>query len=74
MSIPLFSDKTYSETEVTQRLGISLERLHQLLDEHVFTTGGPRPEACVFRHSDLLLLRYWNQNESGLMLVPARKK
>ncbi len=74
MSMPLFSDKTYSEAEASQHLGISLERLHQLLDEHVFSSGDPRPETCVFRHADLLLLRYWSQSESGLKLVPSRKK
>ena len=74
MSKPIFSDQTYSEAEAVDRLGISVERLYELLDEHVFTTGEPRPPTCVFRHSDLLLLRYWNQHESGLKLVPPRKK
>ena len=51
-------------------LGISVARLHQLLDEHIFTDGGKRPASLEFTSSDLLLLSYWNsQHESPALEV-----
>ncbi len=48
-----------SEEQAAQRLGISLEALHELLDQHIFNNGTPRPEGIHFTRSDLLLLSYW---------------
>jgi len=52
----------YSEAEAAAALGITVARLHQLLDEHIFTDGHPRPNSIEFTASDLLLLSYWNKD------------
>ena len=67
---------SFSETEAAQYLGITISRLHQLLDQHVFTGDCRRPECIEFTSSDLLLLRYWNTQEppprSGVIEMPKR--
>lgn len=50
----------YSESEAAEAVGISIARLHELLDRYVFTGGSQRPESIEFTASDLLLLGYWN--------------
>jgi len=52
-------NQLYSEAEAAANLGITVARLHQLLDEHIFTSDTPRPQAIQFTASDLLLLSYW---------------
>ena len=52
----------YSEAEAAAALHISLAELHDLLDEHIFTDGTPRPERLEFRYSDLVLLGFWNNS------------
>ena len=52
----------YSEAEAAEAVGISVARLHELLDRYVFTGGNQRPEAIEFTPSDLLLLGYWNNH------------
>lgn len=49
----------YTESEAAEVLGISIARLHQLLDRHVFNQGSARPVDIEFTSSDLLLLSYW---------------
>lgn len=56
------SYELYNETEAAAALGISVTRLHQLLDEHIFTQNSPRPGSIQFTSSDLLLLSYWAQD------------
>lgn len=56
------SQELYSETEAAAALGISIPRLHELLDQYVFTAGNVRPAAIEFTSSDLLLLGYWNSS------------
>lgn len=51
----------YTETEAAEALGISLSTLHQILDEHVFNDGTPRPERVDFTSSDLVLLEFWRE-------------
>ncbi len=51
----------YSEAEAAKELGISLARLHLLLDANVFNDGMPRPPDIEFTTADLLLLKYWNR-------------
>ncbi len=51
----------YSEEEAAEALGISIERLHQLLDKHIFTDAIPRPARVTFRASDLVLLGFWEK-------------
>ena len=54
------SQESYSESEAAAALGISIARLHDLLDQYVFTAGSRRPASIEFASSDLLLLGYWN--------------
>lgn len=54
----------YSEAEAARVLGISIARLHQLLDHYVFNVGSPRPPDIEFTSSELLLLSYWNKESS----------
>jgi len=52
----------YSEAEAAVALGISISRLHELLDQYIFTNGNRRPDAIQFTASDLLLLNYWSND------------
>ncbi len=58
-----FSRELYSEAEAAAMLGISIARLHELLDRYVFTGDNRRPAAIDFTSSDLLLLAYWNNSD-----------
>jgi hypothetical protein len=69
----------YSEAEAAETLGITLARLHELLDEHIFNEGTPRPSAIEFTSSDLLLLNYWQKNSrvprnNQVLQMPRKKK
>jgi hypothetical protein len=55
----IFKDRCYDEREAAAALGITVARLHELLDQHIFTDGNPRPHAVQFTSNDLLLLGYW---------------
>lgn len=55
----------YSEAEAARMLGISIARLHQLLDHYVFNVGSPRPANIEFTSSELLLLSYWLKESPG---------
>lgn len=61
MNDRLFKD-SYSEAEAAAFLGISVSRLHLLLDEHVFNDGTPRPLDMLLQSSDLVLLRFWHRS------------
>lgn len=63
------SPESYSESEAAAALGISIARLHQLLDHYIFTARSPRPASIEFTSSDLVLLGYWN----NLAQLPASK-
>jgi hypothetical protein len=52
-------DRLYDEKEAAAALGITVARLHEVLDQHIFTDGNPRPQALHFNANDLLLLGYW---------------
>jgi hypothetical protein len=62
----------YTEAEAAAALGITIVRLHQILDEHIFTQGNVRPESIEFTSNDLLLLNFWNKN-ANLPPPPARR-
>ena len=66
----------YSEQEAAQWLGISLARLHLLLDEYVFNDGLPRPENIELTASDVLLLEFWNKvlPTQKVVAMPKRTK
>ena len=51
----------YTEDEAAHALGISIVRLHALLDKNVFNDGTPRPHGLTFQSSDLVLLGFWNR-------------
>jgi hypothetical protein len=53
---------SYTEAEAAAALGVTVPRLHQLLDRHIFTDGVKRPRSIEFTSSDLLLLSYWNSS------------
>lgn len=68
----------FSEAEAAAALGISITRLHQLLDQYIFTGGSKRPEWLEFNSNDLLLLSYWNKGEKSspgkkVLQMPKRK-
>jgi hypothetical protein len=52
----------YTEAEAAATLGININRLHELLDQYIFTNGNRRPDAIQFTASDLLLLSYWSND------------
>jgi hypothetical protein len=51
----------YSETEAAKLLGITIERLHRLLDENIFNDGTTRPANLQLRYADLVLLAFWER-------------
>ena len=61
-SLPDRYNDGYTEVEAANLLGISVERLHRILDENVFNDGTARPQGLTLRSSDLLLLEYWNRS------------
>lgn len=61
MTLPKARKDFYTEAEAAGALGISVARLHQLLDEYIFNEGRYRPSNLDFNGSDLLLLAYWNK-------------
>jgi hypothetical protein len=68
----------YNEVEAASTLGVSLARLHQLLDQYIFTNGSQRPQSVQFTASDLLLLSYWNNDAKRsdaheVITMPKRK-
>jgi len=69
-------DHVYTEAEAAAALGVTVARLHEILDEHIFTKGNVRPAAIRFTGSDLLLLGYWCNSQratSGeVIMMPKR--
>ena len=64
----------YSEAEAAQMLGISVSRLHMLLDENVFNDGSKRPADLRLRDSDLILIEFWNRTmeNPNILRMPRR--
>ena len=74
MTLPKLVPKDhYSESEAASILGVSIARLHQLLDQHIFNVGSRRPPNIEFTSSDLLLLSYWNRESPGTPPDPNQK-
>ena len=44
----VMKDRVYDEKEAAAALGITVSRLHEVLDQHIFTAGNPRPQALQF--------------------------
>ena len=75
MRMMLKPDKdSYSEVEASQTLGLSVERLHLLLNENVFNDGSSRPENITFRPSDLILLEFWHKTMGDKKIVRMPKR
>ncbi len=55
----IYKDRLYDEHEAAAALGVTIARLHEVLDLHIFTDGNGRPQSLQFTSSDLLLLGYW---------------
>ncbi|HWC15603.1 MAG TPA: hypothetical protein VG498_01240 [Terriglobales bacterium] len=63
----------YTEAEAATELNITVERLHNLLDRKLFNDGSGRPETVTFQSTDLILLRFWlEQDQPKLIQMPAR--
>jgi len=71
-NLPLKS--SYTEKEASQTLGISLTRLHLLLDENVFNDGSERPQEVLLQSSDLVLLGFWNRSRANPKVVRMPKR
>jgi hypothetical protein len=63
------TSEMYSEQEAADLLGITLLRLHDLLDEHIFNDGTLRPANLTFTNSELLLLGFWQRTEPNPKVV-----
>ena len=65
----------YTEQEVIAKLGISRERLYELLDKHFFNDGFGRPKELTFTNSDLVLLGFWQDSEPNfkVLRMPQRR-
>jgi hypothetical protein len=59
----------YSEQEVADLLDITISRLHDLLDQHIFNEGTPRPENLTFTNSELVLLGFWQRTQPNPKVV-----
>jgi hypothetical protein len=59
----------YSETEAAGILGISIDRLHKLLDENIFNDGTLRPPDLKLRPSDLILLEFWDRSTGNPKII-----
>jgi len=64
----------YSEAEAASYLNISVERLHFLLDQHIFNDGSVRPDDLSFCDADLVLLGFWlkSQENPKIIRMPRR--
>ncbi|HTV64754.1 MAG TPA: hypothetical protein VMD98_04070 [Bryocella sp.] len=75
----VIKDRLYDEREAAAALGVTIARLHEVLDQHIFTDGNLRPQALQFNTNDLLLLGYWcnsplpHEREHTVITMPKRK-
>ncbi len=63
-----------TEQEAAQSLGITLDALYRILDEHIFNNGTPRPKGLRFTSSDLLLLAVWADEVAGSKVLSMPKR
>lgn len=59
----------YTESEAALMVGISIARLHSLLDEHIFNDGSQRPDDLLLQASDVVLLRFWNRSAPNPKII-----
>ena len=65
---------SFTEAEAAGMLGISVDRLHKLLDENIFNDGSLRPANLTLRSSDLVLLKFWHRSteDPKVLRMPRR--
>ncbi|MGZ4789847.1 MAG: hypothetical protein ACXVZV_01320 [Terriglobales bacterium] len=65
---------SYTEAEAAEMIGISISRLHMLLDEHIFNDGSARPPDLHLRSSDIVLIAFWNRSTENpkVLRMPRR--
>jgi hypothetical protein len=65
---------SFSESEAASMLGISVDHLHRLLDEHIFNDGTVRPPNLTLRSADLVLLKFWDRGpeDPKILRMPRR--
>ena len=75
MNKALKEKEFFTEAEAAATLGISLQRLHHLLDTHIFNDGAPRPLNVTFRAADLVLLKFWDRgtDDNNIIRMPVRR-
>jgi hypothetical protein len=74
MTLTLSPEKDwYTEAEAVHVLGITPERLHLLLDHHIFNDGKGKPATLSFRTQDLVMLRFWDSNTSRKVVRMPRR-
>jgi hypothetical protein len=66
--------ESFSEQEAARILGISIARLHLLLDRNVFNDGTSRPKNIELTPSDVLLLQFWNRTLPRQKIVAMPKR
>lgn len=59
----------YTEAEAAEAIGVSVPRLHILLDEHIFNDGTERPGQLTFTPSDITLLSFWHRSTPNPKVV-----
>ncbi len=64
----------YTEHEAANILGISIARLHRLLDENIFNDGTPRPPDIQLRSADLVLLEFWNRSTENPKVLRMQRR
>jgi hypothetical protein len=62
-------DEFFTEQEAADLLGITIERLHFLLDENVFNEGTNRPADLELHRSDIVLLQFWDRSTENPKIV-----
>ena len=62
-------DEFFSEQEAADLLGITIDRLHFLLDENVFNDGTKRPKELELHRSDIVLLQFWDRSTENPKIV-----
>lgn len=64
----------FTEAEAADAIGVSVPRLHVLLDEHIFNDGNGRPEELTFTASDITLLSFWHRSTPNPKVVRMPKR
>jgi len=59
----------FTEQQAADRLGISLDRLHFLLDENIFNDGTKRPKDLELTRSEIVLLEFWERSTGNPKIV-----